>query len=117
MQSPSAFLWLWHRRWQNGAALLWNSRYCGAKTRHRNHGHDRRKSTCIAQGKLTVVFGGEEFDIVGLDDIRPQMEVILLIRHSNGSRREAPLPCRIDRRVEVDYSSRGGILCPMRCAP
>jgi hypothetical protein len=23
------------RRWQDGAALLWNSRYCGAKMHHR----------------------------------------------------------------------------------
>ena len=54
--------------------------------------------------------GDEEFDIVGLDDIRPQMEVILVIRRGDGSRRELPLLCRIDTPVEVDYYRHGGIL-------
>ena len=54
--------------------------------------------------------GDEEFDIVGLDDILPQMEVILVIRRGDGSRREVPLLCRIDTPVEVDYYRPGGIL-------
>ena len=54
--------------------------------------------------------GDEEFDIVGLDDIRPQMEVTLVITRGDGSRRALPLLCRIDTPVEVDYYRHGGIL-------
>jgi aconitate hydratase len=54
--------------------------------------------------------GDEEFDIAGLDDIYPQMDVRLVIRRSDGSRREVPLRCRIDTPVEVDYYRHGGIL-------
>jgi aconitate hydratase len=54
--------------------------------------------------------GDEEFDITGLEDIRPQMDVTLVIRRSDGSRQEVPLLCRIDTPVEVDYYRHGGIL-------
>ncbi len=47
--------------------------------------------------------GDEEFAILGLEDIRPQMDVTLVIRRSDGSRREVPLLCRIDTPVEVEY--------------
>ena len=54
--------------------------------------------------------GDEEFDIVGLNHIRPQMEVSLVITRGDGSRRALPLLCRIDTPVEVDYYRHGGIL-------
>ena len=54
--------------------------------------------------------GDEEFDVVGLENIRPQMDVTLVIRRSDGSRQEVPLLCRIDTPVEVDYYRHGGIL-------
>lgn len=44
----------------------------------------------------------EEFDIAGLKDIRPQMDVALVIWRSDGSRREVPLLCRIDTPVGAD---------------
>ncbi len=54
--------------------------------------------------------GDEEFDIVGLSDITPQMDVTLVIRASDGARRELPLRLRIDTPIEVDYFEHGGIL-------
>ena len=54
--------------------------------------------------------GNVEFDIVGLEDIRPQMDVTLVIRCSVGARQAVPLLCRIDTPVEVDYCRHGGIL-------
>ena len=54
--------------------------------------------------------GGEQFDLLGLKDIRPQQDVSLVIRGTDGSQREIDLLCRIDTAVEVDYYMHGGIL-------
>ena len=50
-----------------------------------------------------------KFDILGLDDIRPQQDVTLIIRDQNGTRK-VKLLCRIDTPIEVDYFMHGGIL-------
>ncbi len=55
--------------------------------------------------------GDEEFDILGLDgELRPQQDVTLVIRRTDGSRQEVPLRLRIDTPIEVDYFAHGGIL-------
>ena len=54
--------------------------------------------------------GDETFDVLGLDDIRPQQDLTLVIRRADGSRREVPVLCRIDTAIEVDYYRHGGIL-------
>ncbi|SEK83633.1 aconitate hydratase [Nitrosovibrio tenuis] len=54
--------------------------------------------------------GNEQFDLLGLRDIRPQQSVSLVIRGADGSRREVDLLCRIDTGIEVDYYMHGGIL-------
>lgn len=53
--------------------------------------------------------GSEQFDILGLDDIRPQQDLTLIIRDQNGTRK-VKLLCRIDTPIEVDYFMHGGIL-------
>ena len=53
--------------------------------------------------------GSEQFDILGLDDIRPQQDVTLIIRDQNGTRK-VKLLCRIDTPIEVEYFMHGGIL-------
>jgi hypothetical protein len=80
------------------------------------------RSNLVGMGVLRLQFKGgdlveaigirsdEELDVVGLADVRPQMDVTLVIRRSNCSRREVPLPCRIDPPVEVAYYRHGGIL-------
>ena len=53
--------------------------------------------------------GSEQLDILGLDDIRPQQDVTLIIRDQNGTRK-VKLLCRIDTPIEVDFFMHGGIL-------
>jgi aconitate hydratase len=54
--------------------------------------------------------GDEQFDLLGLKDIRPQQSVSLVIRGVDGSCREIDLLCRIDTATEIDYYMQGGIL-------
>jgi aconitate hydratase len=54
--------------------------------------------------------GDEEIDVLGLDDIRPQQELTLVIRRANGTRQEVKVKSRIDTAIEVDYYRHGGIM-------
>ncbi len=55
--------------------------------------------------------GDEEFDITGLEGgIRPQMDVTLTIRRTDGSVQTVEVLLRIDTPIEVDYYLNGGIL-------
>ena len=54
--------------------------------------------------------GDEIIDISGLEDIRPQQELTLVIRKADGTRRELKVKSRIDTAIEVDYYKHGGIL-------
>jgi aconitate hydratase len=54
--------------------------------------------------------GDEEFDILGLNDIKPQQEVTMKIKVRGGVVREVTLLSRIDTPIEVDYYRHGGIL-------
>jgi aconitate hydratase len=53
--------------------------------------------------------GSETFDIVGLDEVKPQQDVTLVIHRSEGTE-EVPLTLRIDTPIEVEYYRHGGIL-------
>jgi aconitate hydratase len=54
--------------------------------------------------------GDETIDIRGLDDIRPQQELTLVIRRADGSSQSVKVKSRIDTAIEVDYYRHGGIL-------
>jgi aconitate hydratase len=54
--------------------------------------------------------GNEEIDVLGLDDIRPQQELALVIKRGDGTRREIKVKSRIDTPIEVDYYKHGGIM-------
>jgi aconitate hydratase len=54
--------------------------------------------------------GDEEFDILGLDDLKPQQEITLVIRSADNGERSVQLRSRIDTPIEVDYYVHGGIL-------
>jgi aconitate hydratase len=54
--------------------------------------------------------GDEQFDLSGLEDIRPQQNVVLDICRKDGSRDKVDLLCRIDTAIEVEYYRNGGIL-------
>jgi len=54
--------------------------------------------------------GDESIDIQGLDDIRPQQELTLVIRRADGTAQSVKVKSRIDTAIEVDYYKHGGIL-------
>ena len=54
--------------------------------------------------------GDETFDLLGLEQLRPRLEVRLSIHRADGSTDTVPLTLRIDTPIEVDYSHHGGIL-------
>ncbi len=57
------------------------------------------------------ITGDESFDLLGLEhDIKPQQEVTLVIKRSNGQSQQVKLLLRIDTPIEVDYYRHGGIL-------
>ena len=62
----------------------------------------------VASLKLT---GEETFDLTGIDGvIKPQQEVPLIIKRTDGSVQRVLLLLRIDTPIEVDYYRHGGIL-------
>jgi len=56
------------------------------------------------------ISGTEVIDIAGLDEIRPQQELTLVIKRADGSRQEVKVKSRIDTAIEVDYYAHGGIM-------
>ncbi len=54
--------------------------------------------------------GDELFDVTGMDDIKPQQDVVLGITTAVGVRKEVKVLLRIDTPIEVDYYRHGGIL-------
>jgi aconitate hydratase len=57
------------------------------------------------------ITGNETYDLIGLEnDIKPQQEVTLVIKRTNGDTQKVKLLLRIDTPIEVDYYRHGGIL-------
>jgi aconitate hydratase len=54
--------------------------------------------------------GDEEFEILGLENLKPQQDATLVIKRKDGSRQEVNLTLRIDTPIEVDYFHHGGIM-------
>ncbi len=54
--------------------------------------------------------GDEQFDVIGLENLKPQRDVTLVIRRKDGSRQEVKVLLRIDTPIEVDYYNHGGIM-------
>jgi aconitate hydratase len=54
--------------------------------------------------------GDETVDVLLQDEIRPQQELQMVIRKSDGSQTQIAVKCRIDTAIEVDYYKHGGIL-------
>ncbi|MEK6736328.1 MAG: aconitate hydratase [Pseudomonadota bacterium] len=80
------------------------------------------RSNLIGMGVLPLQFkdndsvdslgikGDERFDILDLDNIRPQQDVTLIISRGEIVHKKVQLLCRIDTPIEVDYYQHGGIL-------
>jgi len=60
--------------------------------------------------KSLSLTGDETVDILGLDDLRPQQEITVVISRPSGERREIRVKSRIDTAIEVEYYRHGGIL-------
>ncbi|WER46875.1 aconitate hydratase AcnA [Cupriavidus sp. WKF15] len=57
------------------------------------------------------ITGDETFDIEGVEgDLKPQQDVVLVIRRTSGDVQRVPVLLRIDTPIEVDYYNHGGIL-------
>jgi aconitate hydratase len=80
------------------------------------------RSNLVGMGVLPLVFqagesaaslgltGFETYDILGLENITPGMEVTVVATKPDGSKTEFKTKARIDTAVEVDYYKNGGIL-------
>ncbi|GLC98043.1 aconitate hydratase [Cupriavidus sp. TA19] len=57
------------------------------------------------------ITGNETFDIEGIEgDLKPQQDLVLVIKRANGDVQRVPVLLRIDTPIEVDYYNHGGIL-------
>ncbi len=54
--------------------------------------------------------GSERYDIVGLNELKPQQDASLVVHRANGEVQEVPVTVRIDTPIEVEYFKHGGIL-------
>jgi aconitate hydratase len=106
------------RDWAAKGPLLLGVKAAIARSFERIH-----RSNLVGMGVLPLQFkgrdsaeslgikGDEVFDILGLEaEIKPQQEVTLVIKRSDGSRAEVKVILRIDTPIEVDYYRNGGIL-------
>ena len=105
------------RDWAAKGTRLLGVRTVIAKSFERIH-----RSNLVGMGVLPLQFkgkdsaqslgirGDEEFDILGMDDLKPQQEASLIIKGRDGSRTEVKVLSRIDTPAEVDYYQHGGIL-------
>jgi len=105
------------RDWAAKGTLLLGVKAVIAKSFERIH-----RSNLVGMGVLPCQFkggdtaeslgikGDEQFDIIGLNDIKAQMDVTLIIKRKDGSKQEVQLLTRIDTPIEVDYYKHGGIL-------
>ncbi len=105
------------RDWAAKGTLLLGVRSVIAKSFERIH-----RSNLVGMGVLPLQFkgndsvqslridGDEAFDVLGLRELKPQQDVTLVIKRSDGTRQEVLLLSRIDTPIEVDYYLHGGIL-------
>jgi aconitate hydratase len=80
------------------------------------------RSNLVGMGVLPLTFkdgvsrqslgltGEEIIDVTGLDDIKPRMDLSLVIHRPDGTVETVPVTCRIDTVDEVAYYRHGGIL-------
>ncbi len=56
------------------------------------------------------ITGNETFDILGLEGMKPQQDLTLVIHRKDGTKKEVAVTSRIDTPIEIDYFKHGGIL-------
>ncbi|MFQ3622510.1 MAG: aconitate hydratase AcnA [Acetobacteraceae bacterium] len=105
------------RDWAAKGTMLLGVRAVIAESFERIH-----RSNLVGMGVLPLVFtqgmdrrtlaltGEETLDLLGLSDLRPRMELELVIHRASGAVDRVPLLCRVDTLDEVEYFRHGGIL-------
>jgi aconitate hydratase len=105
------------RDWAAKGTLLLGVKAVIARSFERIH-----RSNLVGMGVLPLQFtgpdsapslglkGDETVDVLGLDDIRPQQELTLVVTRADGTKQELKVKSRIDTAIEVDYYRHGGIL-------
>ncbi|MGC8522957.1 MAG: aconitate hydratase AcnA [Acidibrevibacterium sp.] len=105
------------RDWAAKGTMLLGIRAVIAESFERIH-----RSNLVGMGVLPLTFkdgmdrkalkltGEETFDLLGLDALRPRMDLTLKIHRPNGTTDEVVLLCRVDTADEVAYCRHGGIL-------
>ena len=105
------------RDWAAKGTKLLGVRAVIAKSFERIH-----RSNLVGMGVLPLQFkakdsvetlritGEETFEIVGMDNLKPQQDMTLVITEKNGATRKITILSRIDTPIEVDYFKHGGIL-------
>jgi aconitate hydratase len=80
------------------------------------------RSNLVGMGVLPLTFkegmdrktlgltGAETLDVLGLDGLRPRLDLSLVIHRPNGTVDTVPVLCRVDTLDEVAYYRHGGIL-------
>jgi aconitate hydratase len=80
------------------------------------------RSNLVGMGVLPLTFkegtdrkslglsGEETIDVLGLDGLKPGMDLTLVIHRAGGKTDQVPVRCRIDTADEVKYYRHGGIL-------
>jgi aconitate hydratase len=80
------------------------------------------RSNLVGMGVLPLVFkegedrkslglkGDEVIDLLGIEKLKPRMEVEMVIHRADGSTHRTTLTCRVDTADEVEYYRNGGIL-------
>jgi len=105
------------RDWAAKGTMLLGARAVIVESFERIH-----RSNLVGMGVLPLTFkdgmdrkslgitGEEIIDVVGLDGLRPGMDLTLAIHRPDGKTDEVPVRCRIDTADEVEYYRHGGIL-------
>jgi len=105
------------RDWAAKGTQLLGIRAVVARSFERIH-----RSNLVGMGVLPLQFkgsdswqslgitGNETFDIEVPDQLKPQQDIVLVIRRADGSTQKVKLLSRIDTAIEVDYYKHGGIL-------
>ena len=105
------------RDWAAKGTQLLGVRAVIAKSFERIH-----RSNLVGMGVLPLQFKGDDtveklgitgeetFEILGMDKLKPQQNMTLVITAKSGKQNKVSLLSRIDTSIEVDYFKHGGIL-------